>query len=171
MTTSGLTRATASCRARWLKTSRTIGCAPDRFSAGTLSASRVVPATKWPAPVKSGMSRRPMTPVAPARKIFTAFPLRCALQPFHRFGDLGFARLRFFAFFFLFLYHFLGRSGDEISVIQLCVDAGDIGIGLGHFLGKPRGFGGKIDHALERQCGDFTAHHKLDCTLGRCTDK
>src|SRR5580704_8016783 len=145
MMTSGFTRATASCRARWLKTSSTMACAPVRLSAGTLSASRVVPETKWPALVKSGMRRRPIAPVAPARKIFTAFPLRCALQPLHRFGDFGFARLRFFAFLFLFLYHFLGRPRDEISVIQLGIDAGDVGLGLGHFLGQPGPLGGEID--------------------------
>src|ERR1700691_4389594 len=105
-----------------------MGCAPVRFRAGTLSASRVVPETKWPAPVKSGISRRPIAPVAPARKIFTTVPLRRALQPFHRLGDLGLARLRFPAFLFFFLYHFLRRSRDEISVIQLGVDAGNVGI-------------------------------------------
>src|ERR1700722_475691 len=167
MTTSGLTRITASCRARWLNTSRTMGCAPVRFRAGTLSASRVVPETKWPAPIKRGMSRRPTAPVAPARKTFTASPLRCALQPFHRLGDLGLARLRFLALFFFFLYHFFGRPGDEISVIQLGIDARDIGVGLSHFLGEACAFGGEIDHPLERQRCNLAAHDELDCTLGR----
>src|ERR1700733_12124189 len=162
MTTSGLTRVTASCRARWLNTSRTMACAPVRFSAGTLSASRVVPETKWPAPIKSGMSRRPITPVAPARKIFTAFPLRCAPQPFHRLCDLGLARLRFLTFLFLFLYHFLGGSGDEISVIQLGVDTRDIGIRLGHFLGQPRRLGGQIDDPLQRQRRNLAANDELN---------
>src|SRR5262245_53097052 len=56
--------------ARASYTSTTVERTPSVCSAAAFSADRVVPVTVCPASRSSGTSRRPITPVAPARKMF-----------------------------------------------------------------------------------------------------
>ena len=68
MTTSGRASATAFRSAAPSKTSTTTGSKPIWRSRGAFPAERVVPTTRQPSARRSGASRRPMAPVAPARK-------------------------------------------------------------------------------------------------------
>src|SRR5277367_4772631 len=69
MMISGFASKTAFARASASNTSTTTGCAPKSRRNSSLSGERVVPHTEWPAARRSGVSRRPMTPAAPARNI------------------------------------------------------------------------------------------------------
>ena len=70
-----------------------------------------------------------------------AHPLRRALQPLQRLQNLGAAAFGFLALFLLAFDHLLGGVGDEFRIVQLLVDALDIGIGLRQFLLQPRALG------------------------------
>src|SRR5262249_47448650 len=65
-------RATARRSASGAKRSTSTGTAPVRSSAARLSAVRPIALTWCPAATSSRSARRPMTPVAPARKIRTS---------------------------------------------------------------------------------------------------
>src|SRR5580700_11509562 len=83
------------------------------------------------------------------------------LEPLQRLGHLGLARLCLFAFFLFFFDHFFRGPRSKIGIVELGVDAGNVGVGLGHFLGEASALGVEIDHALEWQRRGFTAHDKL----------
>src|SRR6185312_5584104 len=61
-----------------------------------------------------------------------------ALQPFERLQDLDAAAFRLLALLFLAVDDLLGRALDEVRVVQLRVDALDVGVDLGDFLLQPR---------------------------------
>src|ERR1700726_2916648 len=103
MTTSGRAATTAFRKADESKTSTTAALAPWALRCPAFSADRVDPVTSWPAATSIGTKRRPIAPVAPARKIFTRFPSLRSFQPLQRLDDLGFAGQRLFALFFFFL--------------------------------------------------------------------
>src|ERR1700678_1941861 len=69
MTISGFASSIAAASASASKTSTTTGRAPSLRTNSELSGERVVPQTEWPWVSRRGVSRRPMTPPAPARKI------------------------------------------------------------------------------------------------------
>src|SRR5271169_1636271 len=69
MTTSGRAPTTAARTAAASKASTTTGSTPRALSAAALSAERVVPVTWCPATRRNSVSRRPIAPLAPARKI------------------------------------------------------------------------------------------------------
>src|SRR5271156_5932628 len=69
MTISGFASRTAVASASASKTSTATGRAPSLRRNSPLSRERVVPQTEWPWARRRGVSRRPMTPDAPARKI------------------------------------------------------------------------------------------------------
>src|SRR5580704_2305893 len=173
MTTSGRAVATTCASASPSNTSTTTGVIPIARSIGPFSGVRVVPVTSCLAWRSRPASRRPTTPVAPARKTLICASekgspiLRCVLQPLQRFEDLFLARHRSLALFLFFLDDLFARIGDELLIAKLGIDALDIGIGLGDFLVEPRPFGGEIDHPLERKRCDLAAHQKLNCALGR----
>src|SRR3990167_950429 len=74
MTTCGAASCTARVSAPASNTSTSTGVAPSVATAATFSRERVVPTTSWPAARHNGPSRRPMTPLAPARNIFMRRP-------------------------------------------------------------------------------------------------
>src|SRR5260221_6334788 len=74
MTISGRAVTTAAASAPASNTSTTTGTTPNSRSSGTLAAVRVVPVTSCPPGRSSEASRRPTTPVAPARKILMRAP-------------------------------------------------------------------------------------------------
>src|SRR5512137_122561 len=69
ITTSGWASATTFRRAPASKTSTTTGSTPISRSMPALFADRVLPTTRHPSATRSGPSRRPMAPDAPARKM------------------------------------------------------------------------------------------------------
>src|SRR5208282_1689429 len=71
--------------------------------------------------------------------------LRRAFEALQRLGDLGLARPRLLALFAFAFDDLLRRALEEVGIAELGVDAGDVRIALGHFLGEPRTLGGKID--------------------------
>src|SRR5260370_12780129 len=96
MTTSGRAARIASVTARASNTSSTAGFTPARASSRPVSAERVVPVTSCPACSRSGTSRRPMAPEAPARNTRMALCYAWA----HAWSRDGMARLlrrKFFA--------------------------------------------------------------------------
>src|ERR1700678_1089470 len=68
MTISGFASRTAVASASASKTSTTTRRAPSFRRNSTLPGERVVPQTAWPWARRRGVSRRPITPAAPARK-------------------------------------------------------------------------------------------------------
>src|SRR5271163_4993490 len=121
-----------------------------------------MPVTSWPAASSIGVNRRPIAPLAPARKIFTVMASRRALQPLQRLGDLGLAHLRLLALFFFFLDDLFRRARDKIGVAELGIDTGDVGIGLRHLLGEPRTFGVEIDQPRKLQTHRLASDNKWD---------
>src|SRR6266566_5461049 len=81
-----------------------------------------------------------------------ALRLRRPFQPLQRFENSRAAALGFLALLALALDHLLRRAAEKIGVAELGVDAGHVAGDLGHLLLEPAALGGKIDHALERQC-------------------
>ena len=75
MTVSGRAATTASRSAAASNTSQMTGTAPRAANRSALSGDRVIPDTSWPAPTSNGTSRIPSTPLAPARKILTAYSM------------------------------------------------------------------------------------------------
>src|ERR1700733_12689038 len=69
MTISGFASRTVVASASTSKTSTTTGLAPSFRRSSLLTGERVVPQTEWPRAKRRGVSRRPITPAAPARKI------------------------------------------------------------------------------------------------------
>src|ERR1700729_3915825 len=69
MTISGFPSSTAVASASASNTSTTTGRAPSLRMSSTLLSERVVPQTEWPWATRRGVSRRPIAPAAPARKI------------------------------------------------------------------------------------------------------
>ena len=53
------------------------------------------------------------------------------LQPRQSLDDLGLARQRLLALFLFLFDDFFGRAGNEIGIVELGIDAGDVGVGLG----------------------------------------
>src|SRR3984893_5747908 len=69
MTISGFASRTAVASASASKTSATTGWAPSLRRNSLWPGERVAPQTEWPWARRRGVSRRPITPAAPARKI------------------------------------------------------------------------------------------------------
>ena len=69
MTASGRAAAIAASTAGRSSASTTTGSAPAARMASARAGERVVPVTWWPAATSSGISREPMAPAAPARKM------------------------------------------------------------------------------------------------------
>src|SRR5262245_52064649 len=86
MTTAGAAAPTAAMTLGASKISSTAGVTPARSSSFAVCGERVVPVTSCPARSRSGTSRRPMAPEAPARNTFMR-------RPFERDDYRAFARL------------------------------------------------------------------------------
>src|SRR3954468_12146259 len=82
MTTSGFAAIRARRNAAASNASATTPRAPSASIEATFSADRVVPVTVWPASRRSLSSGFPITPVAPATKIF----MLASAPPSHRRG-------------------------------------------------------------------------------------
>src|SRR5580698_1900647 len=70
-----------------------------------------------------------------------------AFEALQSFGEFFAARLRVLSFPAFAFDDVLRRTLEEIGVAEFLVDARNVGVALGHFLGQPRALGGKIDHA------------------------
>src|SRR5262249_25000334 len=84
-----------------------------------------------------------------------------ALEPLHRFDDLGPPGLRFLTLFALAIDDLFRRTLEKIGLGELGIDALDVGVDLGHLFLQPCSFGCEIDDALERKCCHLSAHDKL----------
>ena len=80
MTMSGRAATTARFNPSASYTSATADVTPTALRSRAASTERVMPVTSWPAARKSGVNRRPMAPLAPARNSLTAIISRRTLR-------------------------------------------------------------------------------------------